>query len=304
MTMTAYLHGLAFTLGDKAAVDTLEPLRDDEQLLRRVHDLGLRYYHRTDRSPIDLAAEVIAQTLAQSPVAPEEVDVLIFASASVNGGVFEGIPILRMLNAAGLTRATPMGISLSDCGNFGSALRVAHSLIIGGGARNVLVVTTDVCQDPQSRILTDTLSVLSDGAAGCLISAEHPSCLELLATAGQTNQQVRTAELSDMAFLIRRGLMKVIGELLTRSSAELSDVGRLFANNVNIEAVRFMTVALGLDHDTAYIDNIADFGHVHSADILINLLTYLEEGAPPGQLILAVSHSYGTWGAAALRVIE
>lgn len=285
-------------------MDTLEPLRDDEQLLRQAHAVGIRYYHHTDRTPIDLATDVVEQTLAQAPISSDEVDVLIFASASVNGGAFDPALVLEMLYATGLTRATPIGISLSDCGNFGSALRVAHSLMLGSGARNVLVVTSDVCRDPRERILTDTLSVLSDGAASCLLSTERSSGLELLATAGQTNQKVRTAEPSDMALPIRRGLVGVVGEVLNRAGAEQSDVRLLLANNVNTEAVRFMTVALGLDHDAAYVHNIADFGHVHSADILINLLTYLEEGAPPGALVLAISHSYGTWGAATFRVLE
>ncbi|VBA62413.1 3-oxoacyl-[acyl-carrier-protein] synthase III C-terminal domain-containing protein [Mycobacterium attenuatum] len=304
MSASTHLHGLAYTLGAKETVDTLEPLREDEQLLRQVHDVGLRYYHRSDSTPIDLAAEVITQTIAQSPITADEVDVLIFASASVAGGAFDAARVMSMLDNTGLTRATPIGISLSDCGNFGSAMRAAHSLIMGSGARNVLVVTSDVCRDPRSRILTDTLSILSDGAASCLLSAEHPSRLELLATAGRTNQKVRTADLSDMSLLIRRGLVKVVSDLLRRSDAELADVGKLMANNVNAEAVRFMTVALGLGPDRAYLENVADFGHVHSADILINLLTYLEEGAAPDELIVTISHSYGTWGAATFRVAE
>lgn len=295
-----HIHGLSFTVGERDSVSMLPEVAESPDLLSRMRDLGMRHYRRSSDSAVQLASSSISQTMALSPIDAEDIDAMIYASA--DPGAHRTDCVLSLLESAGLTRATPVGISLGDCGNFGSALRVAHSMLADGGSKNVLLVTTDVCTDPAQRILTDTLSVLSDGAASCILSVTAASGISVLATGQCTDQRVRTTDSTEQLLLVRRGLSKLVFDVLERTGLSPSDIGLLITNNVNCEAIRFMGVALGLSHEMCYVDNVADYGHVHSADVLINLFTHLEDGLVSRQLVLAVSHSYGTWGAAVIQI--
>lgn len=300
--LPCYIHGIAYTLGDKVEISTLEPDIIDSTTLARMHDLGLRYYRHSDSTPVELAAEVLMETLQLSSVPPNEIDVVIYSSVHAEEDALNALAFRNLLESLDLTNATPMGLTLADCANFGSTLRIAHSMLNGGFAKNILIVTADVCRNPNNRILTDTLSVLSDGAASCILTHQKESNIELLAISQKTNQLIRTAEASDLAFLVQQNLKQILTELVDQTGINLDSISQLIANNVNDEAVRFMSVSLGLDHSACYLDNIADFGHAHSADLLINLRTYLEDGISPGETVLALSHSYGIWGAGLLRI--
>ncbi len=300
--MSVYLHGIAYTVGEREPIATLEPLRADTALLENMADLGLNHYCRTERSPLELAAEVVSATLGSVPVDAAEVDLLVYASSSPETGTLAGGEFLRFCERFGLTRATPIGVSLAECANFGSALRIAHSLVSAGSARNVLVVTADTCPDPEARILRDALSVLSDGAASCLITSAEPSRIEVLGANQGTNQLIRIATMPALAGLTKRGLSRAVADMLDRAGLDRGDVRRIIANNVNDDAVRFMAESAGLEHELCYLDNIADYAHVHSADNLINLQTYLEDGVAPGEVVMTISHGFGTWGVALLRI--
>lgn len=300
--MKVYLHGISYAVGAREPIETLAPLREEPDVLRDMYGLGLGHYCRSEQTPLQLAAEVVAETLAQIPVGAAEIDLLVYASSSPETGALAGGEFLRFCERFGLTGATPIGVTLAECANFGSALRIAHSLVAAGSARNVLVVTADACPDPYARILRDALSVLSDGAAACLVTSAEPSRIEVLGSNQGTNQLIRIAKGPGLAGLTKRGLSRAVADMLDRAGVRREEVRRIIANNVNGEAVRFMAECAGLDHDLCYLDNLADYAHVHSADNLINLQTYLEDGVAPGEIVMTISHGFGTWGVALLRI--
>lgn len=300
--MKVYLHGISYAVGTREPIDTLAPLRAEPDLLRDMYGLGLHYYCRSEQTPLELAAEVVAETLDRIPVTAAEIDLLVYASSSPETGALAGGEFLRFCERFGLTKATPIGVTLAECANFGSALRIAHSLVAAGSARNVLVVTSDACPDPNGRILRDALSVLSDGAACCLVTSAEPARIEVLGSNQGTNQLIRVAKGPGLAGLTKQGLSRAVDEMFDRTDVAREDVRAIIANNVNGEAVRFMAECAGLDHDLCYLDNLADYAHVHSADNLINLQTHLEDGVAPGEIVMTISHGFGTWGVALLRI--
>ena len=297
-----YLHGIAYSVGHKEPISSLEPLAREPGLLAKLQALGLAHYRRSTETPLALAAKVIEETLAHAPVHREDIEVVIYASSSVDSGAFNGHDFLRFSERAGLTHTTPIGISLLDCANFGAALRVAHHLVALGEARNVLLVTTDVCRDPEERLLRSALAVLSDGAASCLVSSAHASRIEVLSTSQTTNQLVREAVMPALANLTRTGISTAVHKLLSRTNLSPGSIGRIITNNINREAIRFLCVSAGFEYDQCFLENIGNFGHVFSADNLINLRTYLEDGAPPDEIVLMLSNSFGAWGLSALRI--
>ncbi|MEU6559246.1 hypothetical protein [Nocardia nova] len=295
---------IAYTVGERRPIADIEPIAAEPGLLESLQQFGLAYYrHSTSTQlPIAMAATCIKQTLDQSRTSPSDVDVLMLATSTLEFGRIENTELLQLSERYGLTNATPIGVSAAECANFGTALHLARLLVATGEARNVLLVTTDYCDVPTKRLLREVYSIVSDGAASCLVTAE-PSRIELLATATATNQLIRAASNPNaIAALTRRAIAEVVDEVLTHAATERTQVQRVIMNNLNENSLRIMTAAAGFDHNMYYPDNIADYAHVHSADNLINLQTYLDDGIPPNQNVLTISHAFGTWAPAVLHI--
>jgi 3-oxoacyl-[acyl-carrier-protein] synthase-3 len=297
-----YLHGISYVVGDKRAIAEIPELAAQPSLLDDLHGLGLRYYRHATESVLELAGRAVAETLRTASVPVGDIDVVILASSSVRFGQVESGEFVRFAERFGLTRATPIGVSLSECANFGSALRVARGLVAVGEVRNVLVVTADACTGSDQRLNLDVRTVISDGAAACLVGT-GTSRIEVIAASQGTNQLIRVATKGPaIGGLTRQGVSRVVGDLLDRAGVAREDIQRVIPNNVNEEAGRFMADSAGLDHSLCYLDNLADYAHVHSCDNLINLQTYLEDGVAPDETVLTMSHGFGTWGTALLRI--
>lgn len=163
-----------------------------------------------------------------------------------------------------------------------------------------MLATTDACTTPEQRLLRQVNAVVSGGAVSCLITTE-PARIEILTTA--TNQLIRAATNPDaIAALTRRTLIGLVDDVLSPANIDRTQIRQVITNNINTEALRFMTLSAGLDHSLSDLDNIADFAHVHTADNLVNLQSYLEDGAAPDQIVLTLSHAFGTWALAPLLV--
>ncbi|WP_167332042.1 hypothetical protein [Nocardia aobensis] len=294
--------GMAHITGDPRPIAGIDPIAAEPGLVNTLHELGLSNYRHARDSPIDMAAVCIAETLNQSTLPPSAIDIFMLASSTVGFGQIENTELLQLSERFGLTHATPIGVSAAECANFGTALHLARTLVASGEARTILLVTTDACTTPEQRLLRRVNAVVSDGAASCLVTTE-PARIEILATATATNQLIRAATNPDaIAALTRRTLIGLVDDVLLRAKIDRAQIRQVITNNINTEALRFITLSAGLDHNLTYVDNVADFAHVHSADNLLNLQSYLEDGAAPDQIVLTISHAFGTWVLAPLRV--
>ncbi|WP_084507189.1 hypothetical protein [Nocardia violaceofusca] len=300
--MRVFMTGVAHTVGDPRPIAGIGPIAAEPGLVDAMHEVGLSYYRHARDSPIEMAAVCIAKTLNQARMPASGIDILMLASSTIGFGQIENTELLQLSERFGLTHATPIGVSAAECANFGTALHLARTLVASGEARTVLLVTTDACTAPEQRLLRQVNSVVSDGAASCLVTNE-PARIEILATATATNQLIRAATNPDaIAALTRRTLIGLVDEVLLRAKTDRDQIRQVITNNINTEALRFMTLSAGLDHNLSYADNVADFAHVHSADNLLNLQSYLEDGAAPDQIVLTISHAFGTWAVAPLRI--
>ena len=300
--MSVFLSDIAYTIGERRPIADIEPIAAEPTLLDALHSVGLSHYRHSTEPPIRMAATCIQQTLEQTDTPRSDIDVIMLASSTLEFGRFESTELLQLSERFGLTNATPIGVSAAECANFGTALHLARLLVSTGEARNVLLVTTDYCDVPQKRLLPQVFSVVSDGAASCLITAE-PARIEVLASTTSTNQLIRAAsDPNVIAALTRRAITEAVDDILSRATIERSQVRQVITNNLNDQALRVITVAAGFDHDLCYAENVADLAHVHSSDNLINLQSWLDDGVAPDQIVLTISHAFGTWAPALLHI--
>ncbi|WP_197521723.1 hypothetical protein, partial [Nocardia sp. 852002-20019_SCH5090214] len=206
--------GMAHITGDPRPITGIDLIAAEPGLLDALHEVGLSRYRHARNSPIDMAAMCIAETLDQSPIPASRIDILMLASSTIGFGQIENTELLHLSERFGLTHATPIGVSAAECANFGTALHLARTLVASGEARTVLLVTTDACTTPEQRLLRQVNSVVSDGAASCLVTTE-PARIEILATATATNQLIRAATNPDaIAALTRRTLIGLVDNAL------------------------------------------------------------------------------------------
>jgi 3-oxoacyl-[acyl-carrier-protein] synthase III len=136
---------------------------------------GIRYRHiaAPDQAPSDLAAEAAQKALARAGIAPQDVDLILVATAS---GDFIGFPSVACIvqDKLGAKRAAAMDL-IAGCTGFIYGLETARAFITGAGVRNVLVIGAEVL----SRILDwkdrNTCVLFGDGAGAAILTAEDGS---------------------------------------------------------------------------------------------------------------------------------
>jgi 3-oxoacyl-[acyl-carrier-protein] synthase-3 len=302
---SVFVHGIGVATGERRLIGTLPQLARQPELLAQFEGLGFHTYRHAMECPAELAERALEETLKATPVSRAEIDVLVYATTSFEDPAFYGADLWGLCERLDLGHVTPIGVTMAECANFGSALRVARNLVLAGDARNVLLVTTDVCPDPRSRMIEGALSIMSDGAASCLLSAKLPSRLENIGLAQRTNHTVRTTDpVARQGRLIRlttEGVQNVVTDALNSAKVQREEIRRVLTNNISRDAVRLIVSRAGFDHELSFLDTIADHGHMYSADNLLNLRSYLSCRSVR-ETVVTLSHGFGTWGAAVWRI--
>jgi 3-oxoacyl-[acyl-carrier-protein] synthase III len=132
---------------------------------------GIKNRHIADpeQAPSDLAIEACQKVLAKTAVPPDEVDLILVATAT---GDYLGFPSVACIvqDRLGAKRAGAMDLA-AGCTGFIYGLETARNFVVGGGARNVLVVGAEILSriiDWQDR---NTCVLFGDGAGAALVSA-------------------------------------------------------------------------------------------------------------------------------------
>lgn len=128
-----------------------------------------RHIADPDQAPSDLALVACKKVLARTAVPPDEVDLVLVATAT---GDYLGFPSVACIvqDGLGAKRAGAMDLA-AGCTGFIYGLETARNFVLGGGARNVLVVGAEVLSriaDWQDR---NTCVLFGDGAGAALVSA-------------------------------------------------------------------------------------------------------------------------------------
>jgi 3-oxoacyl-[acyl-carrier-protein] synthase III len=242
-------------------------------------------------------------------VQPTRVDALVYATSSFWNPVFQRREeISRLINELELENAYPIGVTLSESANLQSAMRVAAGLVALGDCDNVLVVATDCISDTDTRIVAPRISVKSDAAASCLISADPDAEFELLGARQTIRPGLWNADterdLMQYMQAINDALAKTVRGALDASGCKRSDIRQVIANNYNISVLRTYAATLEFDPACIYSKNIGRTAHAVAADNLINLADYTAECTPPrGSLLALVGAGPNLWGASILRAI-
>ncbi|MFF4948035.1 3-oxoacyl-ACP synthase [Streptomyces chattanoogensis] len=245
--------------------------------------------HRTEKPLEELVVETGKTVLAggrrdtgtgKPAIAPADVDFLVLCSTQFPGNAHtHGRFMETVMGGLGLDCAF-LGLTLNRCTNLVTGLGVAEAFVRTGTYRNILVITADRCATESARM--ENFALFSDGAAGCLVTAQ-PGDYEILGSAGAQDNQALDWHHDISADLSRQ----VNDTLLTRHGLTPGDLAGVLHTNLYTPVVVMKERLAGFTLGQLDTTNTARTGHCFAADPLINLADRRTE--PGGYYLLAAS---------------
>jgi 3-oxoacyl-[acyl-carrier-protein] synthase-3 len=292
----SYLRSPAYRVGE---LRPIEELGCAAETLQEMQAAGLEMFSRFGGDPFELAAGSIESTLATGQIQACDVDAVIYATtAYVSMGspwslLDVGTGVRQLLKRLGLHRAMPIGVSLAQCANLSTAISVAAGLVASGRHRNILVFVADRIPPGVSRIVNPGITVLSDAAASCLVSADRDGW-EMIGFAEHLDGAEADLDPTENFFAYLRstatGIREVCANLYEQLNTPPKSFHRLLINNVNHSVVRLVAEQSGFPISAIHTSNIARYGHCDAADVIINLSDHaMSETSVPSELVLMLT---------------
>lgn len=273
MESLLYVSGCRSFLGEIHDIGELEL---DTQIRGALKGKNLQKYSDTQGYSVpNLATSAIRKTLAAAELPASAVDAVVLCTSSY--WYYDQLTPQALGHAFCQTELAHSDIvmtSVMGCHNAVTGFRMARNLIKSEDMENVIVVTADILNRNATR-LSDGLTLLGDGAASCLISAENRGEYRLLDVVLYDNHELHrysntgpTAQLFYIEWL--RGAAKVSKELLQRNGMRVHDLKVVIPNNYSAEISQRIADAVGIDVERLIPFNPTS-GHVWSSDVFIGL---------------------------------
>jgi 3-oxoacyl-(acyl-carrier-protein) synthase III len=273
---------------------------NDEWIQTRV-GIAERRWASEDETLVEMAVAAGGKALAASGLAPEDVDLVIVASASLRAPI-PGIGP-QVAHRLGIPRPGAFDLN-AGCAGFCYALGVASDAIRSGDSRNVLVVGVERLTDVTDMTDRTTAVIFADGAGAAVVGAadtpgigpavwgsdgdqfnaiEIPVGRTTMTMAGQAVYRWATTKLTD-----------TLVQAMERAGVTAADIDVFAPHQANLRIVESMAKKLGLSEDTAIARDIVVSGNTSAASIPLALTALMESGeAQSGDLALVLGYGAG-----------
>jgi 3-oxoacyl-(acyl-carrier-protein) synthase III len=273
---------------------------NDEWIQTRV-GIAERRWASEDETLQEMAVAAGGKALADSGLAPDEVDLVILASASLK----EPIPGIgpQVAHRLGIPRPGAFDLN-AGCAGFCYSLEMASAAIRAGSARNALVVGVERLTDVVDQTDRSTAVIFADGAGAAVVGAtdepgigpvawgsdgDQYSAIEIVAgsngisMAGQAVYRWATTRLTDTLI-----------QAMEAAGVGPEDIDVFAPHQANLRIVESMTKRLGFGKETVVARDIVQSGNTSAASIPLALTALLESGeARSGDLALVLGYGAG-----------
>jgi 3-oxoacyl-[acyl-carrier-protein] synthase III len=296
-TELASIASIAYHLGQLKSIDNIDFLRDDPRKLDLYRQAGFESYAESELPMRELAYRSAVQTLDASGIQRGEIGICLYVAESFDRDeVVNSEEVNRLLVGLGLGSAVPIHISVSNCANIISALRVAIALIAAGETKHVLVVSVDkASRRSGGRMMFQEMSIKSDISLSCLVSAPGAGSFGVMYL-GQRNNAALVGDeaLDSKTYAISKfnGIRSSARQAREALALGPADFAWIITNNYSREVTRMFVELCGFRKEAARFANTGRFAHAVAGDVLINLRDLELEGAiRPGDRIFLMSDS-------------
>lgn len=216
-------------------------------------------------------------------------------------------PLHEVCRTLGLQHAQAFAVSQQSCASGLLAIDLAGRLLAAepetdAGPPLALVLTGEKAFTRDAQLIPG-MSLFSEGASACLVSASGPQD-RLLAYACSQHGEFDSAgsrSVEEFQAEYRPLLAKVIDRALADAGVTLADLALILPHNVNLVTWQRMCRLIGFPVEKVVLDNVAGNGHVFCADAFLNYQTAREQNLlRPGDryLIATVGAGHGATFAA------
>jgi 3-oxoacyl-[acyl-carrier-protein] synthase-3 len=292
-------------------------LRSDPAALE---DLGFRHCRIWDRPATEVAALCVKDALDAAGVAPDEVDLLINASAIAASTTVPGPAVdyfgadtthlrqfmystARIQDELDLVSARTMGISELSCASMLGGAWMARSIMKEDDLNVAVVVNADVFPANANREVV--YNVISDSS--CAVVLRRGEARRQLLAYNQMTKgyywdcDKRQSELIASYFTTGK---RVVQNTLKRAGVSMSDVKMIVPHNVSLRSWDILSRHIGYPLEQIYTGNIAESAHSIAADNFINLREVVDKGlVKPGDLVMLYCFGLGAHWACSLMTI-
>jgi 3-oxoacyl-[acyl-carrier-protein] synthase III len=272
----------------------------DEWIQSRV-GIAERRWASEDETLVEMAAAAGGKALAASGLAPDQIDLVILASASLRAP----IPGIGPQVAYKLGIPRPGAFDLNaGCAGFCYALGVAADSIRAGSSRNALVVGVERLSDVTDQTDRSTAVIFADGAGAAVIGASDEPGIGPVVWGSDGDQHNAIEIAAGSATMTMAGqavyrwattkLTETLVQAMERAGVGPADIDVFAPHQANLRIVESMTKRLGFSDDTVVARDIVRSGNTSAASVPLALTALLESGeAKSGDLALVLGYGAG-----------
>jgi 3-oxoacyl-[acyl-carrier-protein] synthase-3 len=274
------------------------PNRTEEEIVR-LTGIKERRYADDDESATSLAAVAVEHALVQAGMKVGEMDTIIMATIIPDQPVPSAASALAAL--LGIPKATAFDLNAA-CSGWLYALEVGRSLILGGSARNVIVVTAELLSRITNPLDHETAFLFGDGAGAAILtgapgghrlhrmglSGDATQFTAIQRTGGGARNPWPEAKADIHNFYIQMdgvavfkhaviGFSEQIEETLRRERLKPEDIAWVVPHQANARILNAVSKRVGIPYDR-FVMTISKYGNTSAASVSMALGWAAEEG--------------------------
>jgi 3-oxoacyl-[acyl-carrier-protein] synthase-3 len=273
---------------------------NDEWIQSRV-GIAERRWASEDETLVEMAVAAGGKAMAASGLAPDEIDLVIVASASLRAPI-PGIGP-QVAHRLGVPRPGSFDLN-AGCAGFCYALGVANDNIRSGSSRNALVVGVERLTDVTNLEDRTTAVIFADGAGAAVVGASDEPGIGPVAWGSDGDQYNAIEIAAGSSTMTMAGqavyrwattkLTATLEEAMAKAGVGPGDIDVFAPHQANLRIVESMTKRLGFGDDVAVARDIVVSGNTSAASIPLALTALMESGeAKSGDLALVLGYGAG-----------
>ena len=283
---------------------------NDEWIQTRV-GIAERRWASEDETLVEMAVAAGGKAIAASGLAPDEIDLVIVASASLRAPI-PGIGP-QVAHRLGVPRPGSFDLN-AGCAGFCYALGVANDAIRSGSSRHALVVGVERLTDVTDQTDRTTAVIFADGAGAVVVGASDEPGIGPVAWGSDGDQYNAIEIAAGSSTMTMAGqavyrwattkLTATLEEAMEKAGVGPADIDVFAPHQANLRIVESMTKRLGLPERTVIARDIVVSGNTSAASVPLALTALLESGeAKSGDLALVLGYGAGlTFAGQVLRL--
>ena len=281
----------------------------DEWIQSRV-GIAERRWADDDETLVEMATAAGGKAIAASGLAPDEIDLVVLASASLR----QPIPGIgpQVAHRLGIPRPGAMDLN-AGCAGFCYSLGLVSDAIRAGSARNAIVIGVERLSDVTDMNDRSTAVIFADGAGAVVVGPSDEPGIGPVAW-GSDGDQHSAIEIIDSGFMAMAGqavyrwattrLTEALTQAMERAGVTAADIDVFAPHQANLRIIESMSKRLGFGEKTVIARDIVRSGNTSAASIPLALGALLESGeAKSGDLALVLGYGAGlTYAGQVLRL--